>query len=156
MSYLLNCPQLPSLLTISWSCYYSLLSTDWNITRDLNKMAATNGAMEYVSVDGVTQVQVMIMQTSNTLMFDIPRFLILLVSFILYWRLPHSCRVWMVKWSVWAVELICTARLISLFNKVYKFFKFANSFDLLTMWEEILTAAHGLFAAILRHLNTFL
>lgn len=46
-------------------------------------MPATNGAMESVSVDGVTQVQVMIMQTSQHLTFDIPRFLIFLVSFIL-------------------------------------------------------------------------
>lgn len=51
-----------------------LLSTDWNVARDLNKMAATNVAMESVSVDGVTQVQVMIMQTSNTLTLIFPGF----------------------------------------------------------------------------------
>lgn len=47
--------------------FHFLLSTAWNIANDLNKMVAANGALESVSVDGVTQVQVMIMQTFNTL-----------------------------------------------------------------------------------------
>lgn len=37
-------------------------------------MATTNGAVENVSVDGVTQVQVMMMQTSNTLILIFPGF----------------------------------------------------------------------------------
>lgn len=48
-----------------------LLSTAWNIANDL-KMVAANGALESVSVDGVSQVQVMIMQTFNTLILIFP------------------------------------------------------------------------------------
>lgn len=74
--------ELPSTSSITYNILILLLlfslSTDWNIARDLNKMAATNGAMECVSVDGVTQVQVMIMQTSNTLF-------LLFLGFSFYW-----------------------------------------------------------------------
>lgn len=93
-----------------------LLSTAWNIANDF-KMAASNGTLESVSVDGVSQIQVMIMQTFNTLILIFPVLSFNLVSFILYWRIPNYCRVWMRKWSAWAVELICTAFLLSLFNK---------------------------------------
>lgn len=80
-------------------------------------MAAANGALASVSVDGASQVQVMIMQTFNTLILIFPVLSFNLVSFLLYWRIPNYCRVWMGKWSAWAVEPICTAFLLSLFNK---------------------------------------
>lgn len=64
-------PELPTISSMTYNILilvlFLFLSTDWNIARDPNKMAATNRAVESVSVDGVTQVQVMIMQTCNTL-----------------------------------------------------------------------------------------
>lgn len=52
---------------------------------DLNKMVAANGALESMSVDGVNQVQVMMMQTFNTL-------ILIFTVFSFYWF--HSYCVW--------------------------------------------------------------
>ncbi|TMS07528.1 Splicing factor, arginine/serine-rich 15 [Larimichthys crocea] len=59
------------------------LNPEWNNSKDLNKLAAVNGVLESVPVDGAmaAQIQVMLTQSLNTFLFTLQVVIVLVSSF---------------------------------------------------------------------------
>lgn len=60
---------------------YFLLCSEWNTAKDFNKQAAVNGALESLPADGniTAHIQVMLIQSLNTVLSNIASAVILLV-----------------------------------------------------------------------------